>query len=189
MFTTFFRSESNTSTKLNLVLLILRLSLGVIFIYHGLEKITGPSGGAGWVTDMYGRRPELQVPTTLTFTGIQLAVSWGEFIGGVALLVGLLTRLAALGMIIIQAGAIILVTGARGFSPETGAGYEYNIALLAMCLSLLILGAGKWSVDWIETPKRRRLAAQAAVETPAAPPVAPSAAQPAQPAEHATPAM
>jgi putative oxidoreductase len=190
MATTSFRSDLNTSTRLNFVLLLLRLSLAVIFIYHGLAKITGPFGGADWVTDMYGRRPELQVPTTLTFTGTQLAVAWGELIGGAALLIGLLTRLSALGMIIIQTGAIVLVTGARGFSAETGGvGYEYNIALLTMCVSLLILGAGGWSVDWIETPRRRRVAAQVAAEEPTPPRVEPQAAPATQPAEPATPAM
>ena len=205
MFTTFFRSDSNTSTRLNLVALLLRLSLGVIFIYHGLEKITAEgSGGASWVSQMYGEKHEVTgsemrdgrlqvpaIPTTLTFTGTQLAVAWGEFIGGLTLLVGLLTRLAAVGLIIIQIGAIILVTAPRGFSLEKGGGYEYNLALLAMCLSLVILGAGKWSVDWIETPKRRRLAAQVAAETPAPPPAVaePPAARTGQPAEHATPAM
>lgn len=202
MFTTFFRSDSNTSSRLNVVALLLRLSLGVIFIYHGLDKITGPGGGADWVTQLYGRQPEVkeprpdelrhsttQVPTTLTFTGTQLAVAWGEFIGGMALLIGLLTRLAAVGMIVIQIGAIILVTAPRGFSLEKGGGYEYNIALLAMCLSLLMLGGGRWSVDWIETPKRRRLPAQATVETPALSAADPQAARTAQPTEHATPAM
>jgi uncharacterized membrane protein YphA (DoxX/SURF4 family) len=86
---------------------------------------------------------------------IQLAVAWGELLGGGAMLLGVLTRLAALGLIIIQAGAIALVTYQRGFAPESGVGYEYNIALLAMCLSLLLAGAGPWSLDHWWAARRR----------------------------------
>jgi uncharacterized membrane protein YphA (DoxX/SURF4 family) len=77
----------------------------------------------------------------------QYAVAWGELLGGIALLVGVLTRLAALGLIVIQVGAIWTVTGLQGFSVTRGGGYEYNIALIAMCLALVIMGGGTWAVD------------------------------------------
>jgi uncharacterized membrane protein YphA (DoxX/SURF4 family) len=95
---------------------------------------------------------------------VQLLVAWGELVGGIALLLGLLTRLAALGLIVIQVGAISTVTWEQGFSAAGGAGYEYNLALIAMCLAVLAVGAGAWSLDgrlW----RRRR----AAVEKPAVP--------------------
>ena len=77
----------------------------------------------------------------------QYAVAWGELLGGVALLVGILTRVAALGLIVIQVGAIWTVTGLHGFSVAQGGGYEYNLALIAMCLALVVMGGGTCAVD------------------------------------------
>lgn len=97
------------------------------------------------------------LPDTLSYAGIQFAVAWGELLGGVALLLGALTRAAAVGLIIIQVGAIVTVTWAKGFSDAAGAGYEYNLAIVAMCLVLIIKGAGPLSID--EWWARRRAAA------------------------------
>jgi uncharacterized membrane protein YphA (DoxX/SURF4 family) len=84
---------------------------------------------------------------TLQFAAVQYAVTWGEILGGVALLLGLLTRLAALGLIVIQLGAIYFVTLPLGLTGEGGAGYEYNLVLIATCLVLMIQGPGGWSLD------------------------------------------
>ena len=78
---------------------------------------------------------------------VQYAVAWGEMLGGVALLLGVLTRLAALAMIVIQLGAIYFVTGPFGMMRDVGVGYEYNLCLVAMCLCLVIRGGGGWSID------------------------------------------
>jgi uncharacterized membrane protein YphA (DoxX/SURF4 family) len=87
------------------------------------------------------------MPESLRWHGAQYAVAWGELLGGVALLVGLLTRVAALGLIVIQVGAIWTVTGLHGFSVAQGGGYEYNLALIAMCLALVVMGGGTCAVD------------------------------------------
>ena len=87
------------------------------------------------------------LPSSLNWHAAQYAVAWGELLGGVALLLGLLTRLAALGLIVIQVGAIATVTAGRGFSFAGGGGYEYNLALLAMCLALVVMGGGTWAAD------------------------------------------
>jgi uncharacterized membrane protein YphA (DoxX/SURF4 family) len=87
--------------------------------------------------------------------GIQVAVAWGEVLCGIALLVGFLTRLAAFAMVLIQAGAIYTVTRYQGFE-ATGGGYEYNIALLTMCLALIISGGGWLSVDWLWARRRQK---------------------------------
>jgi uncharacterized membrane protein YphA (DoxX/SURF4 family) len=104
-------------------------------------------------------------PAALTFAAAQLAVAWGELLGGIALLLGLLTRLATLGLIIIQFGAIWTVTGFLGFGGLEGAGYEYNVALIAMCAALFLLGGGAWSLDRLI--QKRAKAPQA--QQPAAP--------------------
>jgi uncharacterized membrane protein YphA (DoxX/SURF4 family) len=90
-------------------------------------------------------------------SSVQLLVAWGEVIGGVALFVGLLTRFAALGVFIIQVGAIALVTGAQGLSPENPAWWELqlNIALLGMCATLIFLGSGTVALNRLFVPHRR----------------------------------
>jgi uncharacterized membrane protein YphA (DoxX/SURF4 family) len=102
------------------------------------------------------------LPATLNWSAAQYAVAWGELLGGIALLVGLLTRVAALGLIIIQIGAIATVTAGKGFSFAAGGGYEYNVALIAMCLALVIMGGGTWAVDrfFRSTTTRQQQAAQ-----------------------------
>src|SRR5262245_27785083 len=92
-------------------------------------------------------KEKLLPPEILGYHAAQLAVAWGELLGGFALLVGLLTRLAAIGLLIIQVGAILTVTAARNFSFAAGGGYEYNIALIAMCLTLVFLGGGALAAD------------------------------------------
>jgi uncharacterized membrane protein YphA (DoxX/SURF4 family) len=123
-----------------LVPLVLRLGLAVIFLYHGLDKVTpAHEWGAAW-SDHF--------PMTL-----QLATAWGEVLCGLALLVGFWTRLAAAGGVCIVAGAIYFIHGRYGFGLQTGdpnqLGYEYKLALLVMCLALLLLGGGTLAVDWL----------------------------------------
>jgi uncharacterized membrane protein YphA (DoxX/SURF4 family) len=106
------------------------------------------------------------LPTTVQAHWVQLAVAWGEFLGGLALLTGILTRLAAAGLIIIQAGAIVLVTAARGFFFSAGGGYEYNIALIGACLALLVSGPGALSVVNMFSGKKKKLPAEAEPPAP-----------------------
>lgn len=117
--------------------LLIRLALGVIFIFHGAQKVFGVFGGPG----IPG------VAKMITMMGLKPVALWAwalaltEFIGGIAVLVGLLTRLAAFGLAVVMLVAIIAVTGRHGFSAP--AGFEYNLALLAMALSLIASGAGR----------------------------------------------
>jgi putative oxidoreductase len=127
--------------KNTLVPLLLRIGLAAVFIYHGAEKVQ-LGGGANW-------HPDPDFPTYQ-----QLAVAWGELVGGIAVAVGLLTRLAALGLAAIMVGAIITIHGPNGFSLADG-GFEYNFVLLIICLSLILMGAGTLSVDRFFSLKRR----------------------------------
>lgn len=112
-------------------------------------EIEAQQESLAWATERvrlaYHERPDW--PDGLANSAVQLAVAWGEVAGGLALLLGLLTRVAAAGMVIIQLGAIFLVTGARGFIGAADVGYEYNIALIAMSLALVLLGGGALSLD------------------------------------------
>jgi putative oxidoreductase len=122
------------SFKATLAPLLLRIGLGIIFIFHGWDKIFGASHhwGFAWHPDLARH--------------LQAVVAWGEFIGGIALLIGFLTPLAAAGIIVIMAGAIAQVHGKHGFSMKDG-GYEYNFALISMCAALILLGSGSLAVD------------------------------------------
>jgi putative oxidoreductase len=128
-----------------LVPLILRLGLACIFISSGLQKITVPGSGWGssWIHDESFIRP-LPAP-------VQVAVAWCELAGGIALGLGMLTRLAALGIAGIMAGTIYWLTGAQGFK----SGWDYNFAVIIMCLALVISGSGPLAVDQLIHIKRK----------------------------------
>jgi len=116
-----------------LVSVFLRIGLGVVFIYHGYGKVFAEGAGMGtsW-------NPQMSVV-------LQVLVSWGELVGGIAILVGFLTSLASLGIIIIMTGAIITVHAKNGFGMG-GGGFEYNFVLISMCLALIANGSGPYSI-------------------------------------------
>jgi putative oxidoreductase len=136
-----------------IVPLILRLGLSFIFVMSGVQKITGPGNGWGssWISNSAGYYIQpLPAP-------VQLVVAWSELAGGIALGLGLLTRLAALGIAGIMAGTIYWLTGAQGFK----SGWDYNFAVIIMCLSLVISGSGALAVDQLIRIKRRVFAKDA----------------------------
>jgi uncharacterized membrane protein YphA (DoxX/SURF4 family) len=102
---------------------------------------------------LYARTSE-SATEALQYHAAQLAVAWGELLGGIALLLGFLSRLAAAGLIVIQAGAILTVTWVRGFAVTEG-GYEYNLVLIAACLVLICLGSGPFSLAGLLRRRRR----------------------------------
>jgi len=137
--------------KNTLTPLLLRLALAAIFIFHGFHLVgaEGHEWGAAWMNkqaEAQGRPPP-PVP-------LQLAVAWGQLIGGVALAIGFLTRLAALGIIAIMAGAIALVHWPNGFDVTKG-GFEYNMLIIAVCIVLVLQGGGNVAVDRFFRLRRR----------------------------------
>jgi putative oxidoreductase len=126
-----------TARRLDAALAILRLVVGVVFIAHGAQKlfVFGLAGVTGAFTQMGVPIPAVTGPL----------VAFVEFFGGIALVVGLLTRLAALGLAINMLGAILLVKLRGGFfSPN---GIEFELTLLAGALALALAGAGDFSID------------------------------------------
>lgn len=126
----------------------IRLGLAVIFIAHGGQKLFGIWGGPGLQTTIEAFERSLGVPSYLT-----LIVVGTEFFGGLTVLVGFFTRLAAAGLAINMVAAIIKVHLMNGFflnwsiTPGKGHGYEFNFALLAMSIALLLSGPGKFALD------------------------------------------
>lgn len=119
--------------------LVLRLAIGGIMLYHGIDKLRG---GVGGVEDMFTM---MDVPAPAATAPLVTAV---EIIGGLALIIGIGTRLAAASLAIVLTGAVLLVKADLGIissGPMPGA--ELDIALLAGLVALLLLGPGDLSAD------------------------------------------
>ena len=130
--------------------LILRLSLGAIFIAHGGQSLFGWWGGSGLAASMDVLKTSLRIPAYLILISILT-----EFFGGIAVLCGLLTRIAAVGLGIDMFVAITKVHAVNGFFlnwngvPGQGHGYEFSLALLAMSLAVALTGPGRLALDHI----------------------------------------
>jgi putative oxidoreductase len=127
-----FRSPS--SRQLSLGLLVLRIAVGAVFIDHGYQKLFGMgfAGVSGAFSHMGVPMPGLMGPF----------VALLEFFGGIALILGLLTRLFALGFAIDMLVAILLVQLKNGFSH-----YELEFLLSMSGVALLFMGGGDFSID------------------------------------------
>jgi putative oxidoreductase len=132
--------------------LVVRLALGIIFFAHGAQKTFGWFGGHGLAVTV-GAFRGMGIPPFAAAVG-----AYVECLGGLAMITGLLARPAALGLIVVMLVAVAKVHGAHGFflnfamTPGRGHGYEFNLALLAMALSILIGGAGALSIDRLVAP-------------------------------------
>lgn len=119
-----------------------RVIAGVIMLAHGWSKLTGPAGLAG-VAAFLG---EFGVPAPTFFA---YALTFLEVGGGLALIVGLLTRVAAVLLTVDLVLAILLVKIHVGLiaPPGTGSGAELDLALIAGFIAVALLGPGRPSLD------------------------------------------
>jgi putative oxidoreductase len=131
--------------------LVVRLVLGAIFVAHGAQKLFGWFGGPGLRATIGAFAAGFGIGAPAT-----VAAALVETLGGVAMILGLLARPAAAGLAVVMLVAIVKVHARHGFflniamTPGKGHGVEYNLALLAMALSIAIGGAGALSVDrWL----------------------------------------
>jgi putative oxidoreductase len=127
-----FRSPS--SRQLSFGLLLIRIAVGTIFMLHGKQKLFG-MGFAG----VSGAFSHMGVPLSGVMGPF---VALLEFFGAIALIIGLLTRLFALGFAIDMLVAILLVQMKNGFSH-----YELEFLLCVSSLALVFMGGGEFSVD------------------------------------------
>jgi putative oxidoreductase len=136
-----FATDDSTATA------ILRLVLGLVFFAHGAQKMLGWFGGFGFSGTMGFFTGAMHIPAPLAFLAIA-----AEFFGGLGLILGFLTRIAAFGIAVNMLVAIATVHGAFGFfmnwsGAQKGEGIEYHLLVLAMTAFLMIRGAGAFSVD------------------------------------------
>lgn len=130
----------------SLGLMLLRLLVGGIFIAHGAQKVLGAFGGTG-LAGTAASMANMGIPEILAYTA-----AFTEFFGGMALIVGLLTRLASLGLTITMGVAIVMVHLSKGFFAP--AGYEYPLLLGGTALVLFLVGPGRYSLDEALSHKR-----------------------------------
>jgi putative oxidoreductase len=123
-------------------LLVLRLGLGVIFIGHGAQKLFGSFGGPR----ISGFTKMLEQLGVKPAKPMAILAGLAEFVGGILVILGFLTPLAALILIGVMIVAVLTVHLKNGFF-NTNGGYEFNLALAGMALTLLIVGAGAYSLD------------------------------------------
>lgn len=126
---------------------ILRLVLGVIFFAHGAQKMLGWFGGYGFSGTMGFFTDVMHIPVLFAFLAIT-----AEFFGGLGLILGFLTRIAALGIFANMVVAIAMVHFRFGFfmnwtGAQKGEGFEYHLLVLAITAFLMIRGAGAVSID------------------------------------------
>ncbi len=123
-------------------LTVLRIFVGIIFAAHGSQKLFGWFGGGGLAGTAQWMESIGLAPGTL-----MAALAGGtEFLGGLALIVGLLARPAALGLTFTLLVAIFSVHIHNGLFMANN-GYEFALALLGGTIAILFEGAGKVSLD------------------------------------------
>jgi putative oxidoreductase len=130
----------------DITLTILRLTLGLLFLAHGSQKMLGWFGGAGFSATM-GFFESSGIPAFFAFLAIA-----AEFFGGLGLILGLLTRIAAFGIFCTMVVAIVKVHAVNGLfmnwtGRQKGEGFEFHLLVLAICVALMWRGAGAASVD------------------------------------------
>jgi putative oxidoreductase len=128
---------------------IIRIVLGVVFFAHGAQMALGWFGGAGLQTAVRTFRENLQIPAPLALLSVA-----AEFLGGLGLIVGLLSRVAAFGIAVVMSVALLVVHRKFGFfmnwfGEKQGHGIEYHVLVLALALTVMIKGAGAFSLDQV----------------------------------------
>jgi len=127
-------------------LTILRLACGIMIFPHGLQKTFGWFGGAGFSAQMAGFERS-HIPAVFAFLAIM-----AELLGGIGLILGALTRIAAFGLAVDMMVGVYLVHWPNGFfmnwsGHQKGEGFEFHILVVAMAIVLMARGGGAASVD------------------------------------------
>src|SRR5262249_39572438 len=133
-------------------------ALGLVIFPHGAQKVLGWFGGYGYHGTMQFMTQGAHIPAFFAFLAIV-----AEFAGAIGLVLGLLGRVAALGIGVVMVVAVAVAHLHSGFfmnwaGNKQGEGFEYHILAFAMALAVMIRGSGALSIDRVLT---RRLEARA----------------------------
>jgi len=127
-------------------LTILRLAAGIMIFPHGLQKTFGSFGGPGFSAQMAGFERG-HIPALFAFLAIM-----AEFLGGIGLILGALTRIAAFGLAVNMVVAVYVLNWSNGFfmnwtGRQKGEGFEFHLLVVAILIVLMARGGGAVSVD------------------------------------------
>ncbi len=127
--------------------LILRLTIGLVLLPHGAQKMLGSFGGYGFRGTMNFFTDTKHLPWLIGFLVIVI-----EFIGSLSLIAGFASRVWSALVIILMVGAILVSHFHNGFfmnwaGNQEGEGFEYHLLVIGLSLATLINGSGKYSLD------------------------------------------
>ncbi len=134
-------------TEKDWVSVLLRVTLALVIFPHGAQKLLGWFGGVGFGLTLDYFEQAMGIPPGLTTLVIAL-----EFFGPIALVLGLGSRLAALGIAAVMIGAVVTVHLPNGFfmnwaGAQAGEGFEYHLLALAIAGVVVLKGSGGLSLD------------------------------------------
>jgi putative oxidoreductase len=135
------------STDTDWTLTAIRVILGVVFFAHGAQKVLGWFGGAGLKQTLRTMHEFVGLPVPLAFVAVM-----SEFLGGLGLIVGLLSRVAAVGICVTMISAIAMVHWRFGLfmnwlGDRKGHGFEYHLLAIGLAIVIIVGGAGPMSLD------------------------------------------
>lgn len=134
--------------KIDIALLIMRLSLGGVIFAHGAQKLFGWFGGYGFEGTMGYFTGTVGLPYI-----VGALVILGESLGAIALMLGLFGRFMSLSLFIIMLGALYFDHAQNGFymnwygNRAGGEGIEFDLLVFGLSLAILLIGSGKYSID------------------------------------------
>jgi putative oxidoreductase len=122
------------------VVMLMRIVLGIIFFAHGAQKVLGWYGGQGLATTVENFS-KTGIPPVLAYMS-----AFTEFLGGLFIILGFLTRIFSAGLVINMAVAIFHVHISKGLFSYNG-GFEFPLSLLTLSLCIFLIGPGSMSID------------------------------------------
>jgi putative oxidoreductase len=142
------------STDNDVTSLVLRVMLGIVFYFHGMQKLTTMYGGYGFTGTMGFFTEKLGIPAFFAFLAIM-----AEGAGWAGLISGLLTRVAAFGITVNMIVAVYMLHWQNGifmnwFGNQKGEGFEFHLLAIAIGIVLIIKGGGALSVDRVLSDKK-----------------------------------
>jgi putative oxidoreductase len=135
------------STDPDWTLTLIRVILGIVFFAHGAQKVLGWFGGTGLKETLRTMHEFIGLPVPLALVAVM-----AEFLGGLGLIVGLLSRVAAIGICLTMLSAIAMLHWRFGlfvnwFGDRKGHGFEYHLLAIGLAIVIMIGGSGALSLD------------------------------------------